>query len=236
MEFKISKHLNENNFHHAYLIEGNKDEIVNQILQYMESIGINTIGNSDFYHIKEDNIKIDHAKNLKSLTYEKSFSDGKRFFLISTNNILLEAQNTLLKIFEEPILNTVFFVVLPSADTLLKTFVSRFYRIKADPNLDNNLKNAEMFLKMEISGRLSFLKDFILVKEKEGEDSIYLKAINFLNALETTLHNKILKEEKYKNIKTDFFEHFFKVREFLRQPGSSAKTLMESIAIIVPNL
>jgi len=30
------------------------------------------------------------------------------------------------------------------------------------------------------------------------------------------------------------FQHFLKVREFLRMPGSSAKNLMESVALIIP--
>jgi hypothetical protein len=98
----ISQHFNKENLHHAYLIEGDREEVTPEITDFLESIGIKINNNPDFYHIKLDALKIDDARNLKSLTSEKSFVDGKKIFLLSVNSILLEAQNTLLKIFEEP--------------------------------------------------------------------------------------------------------------------------------------
>lgn len=241
MPFKISEHLNENNFHHAYLIEGKREEIVKEILEYINSIGIETSQNSDFYHISQDVFKIEDAKNLKSISLEKSFSSGKRIFLISTNNFLLDAQNTLLKIFEEPIENTVFFIVMPSSDILLKTFVSRFYLIKTDTNLEKIQKDADKFLGMQLAQRISFIKDLIVEEKKEDEtddknDSIYIRCLNFLNALEISLHNKLVNSKKDSDLYINHFAHLFKVREFLYQPGSSKKTLMESLALAMPIL
>ena len=61
-----------------------------------------------------------------------------------------------------------------------------------------------------------------------AQDSTRSKAIKFLNALEALLHSNFPKNK-------DCFQHIFKVREFLRMPGSSTKSLMESVALIVPN-
>src|SRR3989338_4421521 len=123
----IRKHLDKNNLHHAYLIEGQRDEIVPEVLEFIKSLGIKTAGNSDFCYITLDSFKIEDARNLKSYGAEKGVTSGKKIFLISANNFLLEAQNSLLKIFEEPIEDTHFFVVTPDANALLRTLVSRFY-------------------------------------------------------------------------------------------------------------
>src|SRR3989344_512465 len=114
----ISEHLNEDNLHHAYLIEGAREEIVPEILTFIESLGIQTSGNPDFLHISTDSFKIEDARNLKTYGAEKSFSGGKKIFIISTNNLLLEAQNTLLKMFEEPTEDTHFFLVVPERNAL----------------------------------------------------------------------------------------------------------------------
>jgi len=143
---EILDNLDKNNLHHAYLIEGTEEEIVPEIFKFMEILGIETSANPDFYHISVDSFKIEDARNLKSVEHEKSFSTGKKIFLISANNFLLEAQNTLLKIFEEPIENTHFFIIIPNTDTLLKTLVSRFYLIKTKTKLGDELKEAEKFI------------------------------------------------------------------------------------------
>ena len=236
---EILNNLDRNNLHHAYLIEGAQEEIVPEIFKFMKNLKIETSGNPDFYHISVDSFKIEDARNLKSVEHEKSFSTGKKIFLISANNFLLEAQNTLLKIFEEPIENTHFFIIIPDVNTLLKTLISRFYLIKTKTGLKNELKAAEKFIVMPPNNRIDFIKELLVEAEEDEEiiliDSTRSRAIKFLNALETKLqHRGTLCN--YTGFPCAVFAHIFKVREFLNQPGSSAKSLMESVALITPNL
>ena len=56
---KIREHLDKENFHHAYLIEGSKDEVVLEVSNFIESLGIKVSGNPDFCHISTDIFKID---------------------------------------------------------------------------------------------------------------------------------------------------------------------------------
>lgn len=236
------KHLDKNNLHHAYLIEGGRDEVTREIFEFLESINFKTVGNSDLAHIAVDSFKIEDARNLKSFAGEKAMTNGKKIFVVSANNFLLEAQNAMLKLFEEPIENTHFFLIVPETGSLLETFVSRFYLIRHKPDLvvrQDLTTEAEAFLKMPLSKRLDFIKELIAISDEEDEDgnevivlnSTRARAQKFLNDLETALHQKLPK----KSTGVDCFYHIFKVREFLRTPGSSTKTLLESVAIVVPN-
>ena len=63
--------------HHAYLIEGIREEIMPEVLEFIETLGVKTLANPDFYNISLDSFKIEDARNLKSAEYEKSFSLGK---------------------------------------------------------------------------------------------------------------------------------------------------------------
>ncbi|MFA6273566.1 MAG: hypothetical protein WC662_00195 [Candidatus Paceibacterota bacterium] len=254
---KVSDHLDKNNLHHAYLIEGLREEIIPEILEYIESLGIKTLGNPDFCQISMDNFKIDEALNLRSMGTEKAFTDNKKIFVVSANNFSLDAQGVLLKMFEEPIENTHFFLIVPEADVLLRTLVSRFYLIKTKSNLDNLEKEVEKFISMPLSERIIFVKSLITDEEEstspqpspyqgEGElNSPRSKALKFLNVLESVLHQKVFNVEKDRPLQdwkgrsfssTDFFDKIFTAREFIRQPGSSTKSLMEMVALIVPKL
>ncbi len=236
----LKDHLNKNSLHHAYLIEGIAREVLPELLEFFDSLGVKTSGNPDFYNISIDSFKVKDAQYLKSLSSEKSFGvvkGSKKIFVISVNNFLLEAQNTLLKIFEEPMPNTHFFLIVPDKDALLQTVASRFYFISAKSDKNAEIKEAEKFIALSLSGRIAYLKELLNVPEEDEDDedvevvpqnSARSKASSFLNAIETALHKK-------KPLDPEPFDQIFKVREFLRQPGSSVKSLMESVAIVIQN-
>jgi hypothetical protein len=240
MSLNILKHLDKNNLHHAYLIEGARGEIVPAVVNFLENINIKTAGNPDFYNISMDSFKIDDSFNLRAMSTDKGFTLGKKIYIISANSLTLDAQNVLLKMFEEPAVNTHFFVIVPDANSLLKTLVSRFYLISDAYGNAENAKEAEKFMTLSLKDRIDFIKELLADPEEEDEagneivvlDSARSKALKFLNALETSLYSKVSKAA----FDTETFEHFFKVREFLRMPGSSAKNLLESVAIVVPRL
>ncbi len=228
----LSKILDKNNLHHAYLLEGNRDQILPEIFKFLES------KESEIVQFSFDSLKMEDSRMIKSNALERSMSGGKRIFIISANSVLHEAQNSLLKLFEEPIKHTHFFVIVPDTNSLLKTLVSRFYVIRSEDTFLEETKDAEKFIKMPLRARLDFIKELLTETEEgngeEGNEILVLnstraKSLKFLNALELAMSKTPF------DIKADtkFFEHMFKVREFLRMPGSSAKTLLESVALML---
>lgn len=227
----IQNYLDKNNLHHAYLVEGVRDEILPEILSFMKILGISILNNPDLCQIHLDNFKMNEVSLLRSMVDETSFSSGKKIFIISANQFSLDAEHALLKIFEEPKKNTHFFLIVPDKNALLSTLVSRFYFIPTKLNR-NDTKEIENFIKMSKNDRINFLKDFLKGDDEDEEvvatDSVRAKSLRFLNSLEAILHKNV-----QKNVSS--FEQIFKVRKFLRQPGSSTKSLMESLALIIPN-
>ncbi len=234
----IFNNIDKKNLHHAYLIEGDRDVVLPEILAFVESLGVKTNNNADFAHIMADSFKMDDARNLKAFSGEKSNNGGKRIFVISANNFLPEAQNTLLKMFEEPIENTHFFVSVPDKNIILPTLFSRSYFLSSKIAGEEDIKTAEKFLKMNLPTRIEFIKEMLAETDEEADDDIITqnsaraRALSFLNALENNLEKRVSSGI----FNTQIFEHIFKVRGFLRVPGASAKSLMESVAILVPNL
>jgi hypothetical protein len=240
MSVLIKEHFNKDKNHHAYLIEGLHDDVWPDLKKNFEELGIKTEANPDFFYLSFDTFKIDDAREVKSLSRDKSFSseekkwENKKIFIISASNFLEGAQNTLLKMFEEPNSNTHLFIITPDSNLILKTLLSRLYLIKYPKNVLNSKKEAENFIKMNIRERIDFIKEsFSSKNEEEGEISNRTKASHFLNSLEETLHQKFF-QKKEKGEIISFFDQIFIAREFLRQSGTSPKSLLEGVALTIP--
>jgi DNA polymerase III delta prime subunit len=231
----ISTYLNRKSPHHAYLIEGNFKTVLPEILEFLEDLKINTKESSDFYKQEFDFFKIEDARNLKAMNFEKNLNSPKRIFILSINSILHEAQTSLLKLFEEPTTQSIFFLVVRDVNSLSKTLLSRFYFI---PDIENNLrdiKEAEKFIKMSKFDRIEFIKKMLTdTEEEDAENKNFTnsprhRATEFLDTLEQALVLRTVLDIK-------IFENIFKTRKYLRQNGTSPKNLLESVALIIPNL
>ena len=76
--------------------------------------------------------------------------------------------------------------------------------------------------------RIDFIKETLLSEDEDTKN----KALKFLNSLESSLHSQMSRTV----LDPEVFHHIFQVRRFLRMPGSSAKNLMESVALNVPTI
>lgn len=232
---KIKEYLDKKNLHHAYLVEGSKEVVLPEVFSFLEDINIAILNNPDLVNISIDNFKIDEAFMIKAMSAERGITGGKKIFIISANQFSLDAEHALLKLFEEPIEDTHFFIITPDTDALLKTFVSRFFLIKTENEKNDFENDVKEFISMPIRGRIDFLKNFMADTDDEGiQDSTRSKSLKFLNTLERELHSKVFSKNTTSISNSDFFYQILKAREFLRQPGSSTKSLMESVALCVP--
>ena len=223
----IIEHFDKENLHHAYLIEGDREEVYGLLAGYLRKYFGASEQDPDFCHILVDSFKIDSARELKSMSRERALKD-KKFFIISTNHITLDAQNTMLKLFEEPIEGTHFFVITPDFRALLPTLISRFYVI-SEEKVGEDRSLAENFINQSPQARLETIKEICAKPDDDiAEDSIRAKALKFLNLLEETLY---LKNDTKKFLNA--LEQIFIVRKHLRQPGSSPKMLLESVALSI---
>ena len=76
----------------------------------------------------EDDFKIEHAKAVIAEAYISE--ENRKIIIIATKNFNIFSQNALLKIFEEPLKNIVFIIVVPTKSLLLPTIRSRLPILK----------------------------------------------------------------------------------------------------------
>ena len=163
-----------------------------------ETVGIKTTGNPDFWYGKFNSLSIDEARDIAEASSRKSFGDNldagrpsRKIFIIQADFISHEAQNSLLKVFEEPTLGTHFFIISPQ-DILLPTLRSRmqvmnFQTLGVRNTQTPSVGKSRTVLDMKISERLAKVKE--ITEAISDEEATKQDAIMFLNEVEKELHD-----------------------------------------------
>jgi hypothetical protein len=206
--------------HHAYCLVEVKIEKLLSLLK--KEHNIEPRGNPDFFHEKYETFGIDESRHIKELHSTKAFSAGKRIFILEIKSITHEAQNSLLKIFEEPHEHTHFFILIPNASTLLPTLRSRLLIFEGEKSEHPGLADARNFLKLSVKDKITFVDD--LAKQISDEELSKSDAVQFLVALEL-----LLAENPEKNKRA--LKAVLKARDYMNDRSPSIKQLLEFVAL-----
>ena len=227
MDELINSYKNSGALHHAYVIEGNVELIREALFEFIEKTLQHAVrGNPDFLHLTFEVFGIDEARNLRGLQGNRAFEGGRKIFVIETGSLTIEAQNSLLKVFEEPTAGTHFFLLMPSVHTMLPTLRSRVQILKNTYLAVRPPSNAKTFLAMSQAERAHAIKQLIDDKDKKG-------AVEFVNDLLLEYRSRI---DLLKATPEEIFvlEEIQKVSSYLSDRSSSVKQLLEHISVIIP--
>jgi DNA polymerase III delta prime subunit len=194
---------------------------------------IESQGNTDFFDRSYENMTIDDARELKTAHGMRPVGEmGKKIFIIRANAIGHEAQNALLKLFEEPADYAHFFLIVPSAHILLPTVKSRMLEVKHDSgdkiqeeSHGEIIEEAEAFVKLTPAKRLDVVKK--LVEDVSKEKKTKQDAINFLNAIQAVVYKQGVKKN---TSALDAIEH---ARTYMNDRAPSVKMLLEYVALSI---
>lgn len=143
---------------------------------------------------EDSSIGIKDLNTLAEKAYKKS-AELKLFIIINSEKMTIEAQNSLLKILEEPGNNTMFLLHTNNPDRLLETIKSRceIFEVKFDNDSEDTnieyifkdfvnkkylekIKSVEIFLK-DYNNKESIKKAIILIMQQLEKNSEYKTAI-----------------------------------------------------------
>jgi len=175
--FEDLKNLSSaNRLSHSYLIHGSnpdlKISLIKDFARFLEKKENPNTPLSDFliFGSSSQKIGIDSIRDLKRFLFQKPFFSSKRIAVVSfAENLTPEAQNSLLKISEEPLPSSLIFLLVSNKETLLPTILSRFQTLFFSSLEDSeNSSSASQFLKSDFKKRLLIIKD-ILEEDKNSE-------------------------------------------------------------------
>lgn len=208
-----------NRYHHARLLIGDREKCLAFVFDEIEH-RVESRGNPDIHTFVYDQFGIAESRSLKVSAAQRPIERDLRTFILVPKKITPEAQNALLKLFEDPPDTAQFFLILPREDILIPTLLSRFYITRHDAGAPNTTVGKE-FLSLSYAKRLSTISK--KVKEK---DSMWVRSL--LNAVEYLLHGKGVQRNK------DVLKEIAVIGASIDIRGSSPKMLLEHLALSVP--
>ncbi len=215
--------LHKESLHHAYVLEGVREATVEALFTFLETeLKVVRSGNPDLFVRAYDALSIDDARELIDRHSRKTIAGGKKIFILSLNSIAWEAQNALLKLFEEPTSDTHFFIVTSNAQFLLPTLRSRLQLLKLNDTESHEAAN--QFLKITIPRRLKWITE-TLDDEEQGKEK--------LRALFISLENKLGADSKKHH---EALQELLTLKRHAQSRSASLKMIGELLAIRLPQL
>lgn len=207
--------------HHAYYIE----DSLAQFDAYKRAIAASEgydASDAGFVARYFEKFGIEESRALIDLSSLKN-TNGKALFFIGIGSITSEAQQALLKLFEEPQEGSVFVLLVPHG-TLLPTLKSRFLEYGQKLTAGKSSGEAKEFLSWSYKKR----SDWIAALLKD-EDDAKEHVRTFFGELEAELYPKIADKE----IRAALGElaHF---RQYLSDRAPSLKMILEHFAATLP--
>lgn len=176
---------------------------------------------TDVEHFVAENFTIADARMLYSRATLRPVEDSLRQFIVSFGSITSEAQNALLKLFEEPPVTSVFHIVVAREDMLLSTVRSRLQLVSTvhrDHVVSDVFKD---FQQSTLNERLAAVTTRTKNKDQAWAEAIVLGAEQVIQADITKKGTELLETVVY-------------IRRYLGKRGASTKLLLEELALSLP--
>lgn len=200
------------NLHHAYLVVGGFREAEEFLNNFWEERGVKLAGSPDYFPYTESLFGIEEARKLSAQASKKAFT-GQKVFLVTPEKITAEAQNALLKTFEDPYEDTHFFLVVREEELILPTLRSRMQMVRVGQ--DEKSDDASKFLKLGIRERLAYVKKFV---DAEKNLSVFLDELLLV----------LRKEGKHDSVKK-----IYEVRHYSDDRSASSRLILEHLSLML---
>lgn len=214
--------------HHAYVCEG-PQKLLGELAQNARKLfNFDTGHNPDVQVMVYEKFGIDDSEALKTAVSFKTIS-GRALYIIGIGSITTEAQQALLKLFEEPQQGVIFVLLVPHG-SLIATLRSRMLPYPQAIEFKQNLSAVKKFL--QVSPKLRSIAIAALLKDEEG---VRERVREFVDSLERELYTQLEKSKGKRGLR-EGLEDIAKVRSYLGDRSQSLKMLLEHLALSLPTV
>jgi len=186
--------------------------------------------NPDLWQKRYSSFGIEDSRELIARETVRPVKYPVKIFILLIDNITLPAQNALLKVLEEPVADTYFFLAIRQPTIFLPTILSRSQVITLPATIVSKAgrEKAEAWLSADVAPRFDLTRKLLKQAEDEGSGCI----IDFARDLEMIFWEKANPVANPCDLKAG--EALAKSLLQLSQPGHSARMILEYLAEIVP--
>lgn len=239
MEAILDRHFKQGTLHQAYLLVGPALEILADLKLFLAAAFpalSNPLTSPDVSWLEYDRLDKERAQGLRALANTKAFGPAGRFIIVAFPALVDEAQEVLLKTFEEPPAGVHFFLIVPSVDFLRPTLLSRLAHlshsdlVSSDPEDGSEAaSSAEKFLALDPSLRSEWLAKNLLADDEPDRGAI----LAFLNQIEKYIATRVDFNRISANLSLVLTE-LLSSKKLLANQRASVKMILDYLALILP--
>lgn len=161
---------------HAYVLEGDRESgIATARTHAEESLNLQGRHHPDVVVLSYGLFSVDDAREVARFASSSPISGDVKMVAVAATRIFHEAQNALLKLFEEPPQGVTMMLIVPSLGQLLPTLRSRVQVLSNERLTKSFISSGKTFLELDASGREKFL-NAIIDKTKSDKDEVKQEA------------------------------------------------------------
>ncbi len=204
--------------HHAILLESsNRNALSGLLFSELQSLS------PAHRFFNQTVLSMDNAREI--ISWAQTPYSEEKIAILSFHTIGLEAQNALLKLFEEP-KGVRFILITGNIGSLIGTVLSRVHLIKEKDSLEKT-NDAELFLSTSHGLRMKLPCVVNIISRVDEEDRKDREGVRaFILSLIAILEKKSL-EQKY-------IQKTLQTASYASDPSASGKALLEYLALLLP--
>jgi hypothetical protein len=228
---------------HAYVIEGGVEEGIARAESFIqEELEMKLRGNPDVVILRYGMLSVEEARTISGIAAQGPIAGEQKAIVVAAGRVYGDAQNALLKIFEEPPRGTYLFLVLPSLGGLLPTLKSRVNILKNQNDVVRNSIIPEVtrdFIKMSKEKRSVYIQKLAKGKDEEERREHRDEAIALVNGLEAAAYEHFRGETLKANSQglasnAEFLADIAQLRAYLHSPSAPVRMILEHLALTLP--
>jgi DNA polymerase III delta prime subunit len=216
--------------HHAFVIEAGGEEGIKFAREWLaRELGMKGENNPDISTFTYGLFSVGDARRVCESAVQAPIAGEYKAIVIGANRAYHEAQNALLKLFEEPPKNTYLFLILPSLGGLLPTLRSRvqIQGRKIEGREYKVSEEAEKFLKATKEKRSAIIKKLATGSDEEERRENRDEVIAIVNGVEAALATDVAKNaETLREVAT--------LRGYLYDRSAPVRMILEHLSLVLP--
>src|SRR3989344_617750 len=230
--------------HHAFVIEAEAEEGIEVAQAWAEKeLGMKVENNQDLVVLRYGLLSVEDARRAAEVSAGAPFVGDYKVIVISASRAYHEAQNALLKIFEEPPRGTYLFLIMPSLGGLLPTLRSRVqilnpYRDVRRPTSyvgrRTSYMPAEEFMKASKEKRSTMIKKLTSGKDEEEKRENREEALALVNGVEAVAYEAMKNDGYRKPIIIELLSDIALLRSHLYDRSAPVKMILEHLSLVLP--
>lgn len=220
--------------HHAFVIEAETEKGITRAEEWAkEEFGIDSKNNPDFVVLRYGLLSAEDARTIAEHIVSAPLSHKQKIVVIAASRIYHEAQNALLKLFEEPPQGTYLFLILPVLGSVLSTLRSRVMVLEGREKTKTEITEiAERFLKATKEKRSAFIKKLSSGKDEEERRLNRDEAVAILNGIEQAAHKKF--GTAASPILVALLSDIATLRIYLFDRSAPVRLILEHLSLVIP--